>query len=106
MTGTPAPVDPAQLEVLRLGVDAGDQARKRQKRRPAMAVRQVAELAKLSLTPEEEERKMCIRDSACVGDHRPELLQVGHGLLGGADVRLGDDLDQGYACLLYTSRCV
>ena len=56
MTGAPDFVDPAQLEVLKLGVAAGTEEKKREKRRPAMAVRQVAELAKLALSPEEEER--------------------------------------------------
>ena len=56
MTGAPDFVDPAQLEVLKLGVAAGTEEKKREKRRPTMAVRQVAELAKLALSPEEEER--------------------------------------------------
>ena len=57
MTGAPDFVDPAQLEVLKLGVAAGTEEKKQEKkRRPTMAVRQVAELAKLSLSPEEEER--------------------------------------------------
>ena len=57
MTGAPDFVDPSQLEVLKLGVAAGTEEKKQEKkRRPTMAVRQVAELAKLSLSPEEEER--------------------------------------------------
>ena len=57
MTGAPDFVDPAQLEVLKLGVAAGTAEKKQEKkRRPTMAVKQVAELAKLSLSPEEEER--------------------------------------------------
>lgn len=55
MTGAPDVVDQEQLEVLRLGVQAGNELKKTAKK-PAMAVRQVAELAKLSLTPEEEAR--------------------------------------------------
>lgn len=56
MTGAPDMVDPEQLEVLKLGVAAGQEERRKARRRPAMAVRQVAELAKLSLTAEEEEK--------------------------------------------------
>lgn len=56
MTGAPDLVDQEQLEVLQLGAQAGGEARKRRKPRPTMAVRQVAELAKLSLTEEEEAR--------------------------------------------------
>ena len=56
MTGAPDFVDAEQLEVLKLGVAAGADETKRPKRKPTMAVRQVAELAKLTLSPEEEER--------------------------------------------------
>ena len=56
MTGAPDFVDPEQLEVLKLGVAAGQEERRAERGRPAMAVRQVAELAKLSLTAEEEEK--------------------------------------------------
>ncbi len=56
MTGAPDLVDQEQLEVLQLGAQAGGEARKRRKPRPKMAVRQVAELAKLSLTEDEEAR--------------------------------------------------
>ena len=57
MTGAPDFVDPEQLEVLQLGVSAGREEQKHpKKRRPTMAVKQVAELAKLQLTAEEEER--------------------------------------------------
>lgn len=56
MTGAPDFVDSEQLEVLQLGVAAGHEAHKAAVKRPSMAVRQVAELAKLTLTPEEEQR--------------------------------------------------
>lgn len=56
MTGAPDFVDAEQLEVLQLGVAAGHEAHKAAVKRPSMAVRQVAELAKLTLTPEEEQR--------------------------------------------------
>lgn len=56
MTNAPDFVDAEQLEVLKLGVAAGSEERKAARKRPTMAVRQVAELAKLSLTPDEEER--------------------------------------------------
>lgn len=53
MMNAPDFVDPAQLEVLQL--DKSMQTENTRKHeRPAMAVRQVAELAKLSLSPEEE----------------------------------------------------
>ncbi len=54
MTGAPDYVDQEQLDVLRLGVDAG-KARP-QRKKPAMAVKQVAALAQLALTEEEEAR--------------------------------------------------
>ena len=57
MTNAPDVVDAEQLEVLKLGVNAGAEEHKPQRKKPTMAVRQVAELAKLSLT-EEEERSM------------------------------------------------
>ena len=55
MTGAPDFVDAEQLEVLQLGVSAGVEESKAEKKRPAIAVKQVAELAKLALSQEEEE---------------------------------------------------
>ena len=55
MTGAPDFVDAEQLEVLQLGVSAGVAETRAEKKRPAIAVKQVAELAKMSLTEEEEE---------------------------------------------------
>ena len=55
MTNAPDFVDAEQLEVLQLGVAAGVAETKAEKKRPTIAVKQVAELAKLSLSPEEEE---------------------------------------------------
>lgn len=54
MTGAPDYVDQEQLDVLRLGVDAG--RNRPERRKPTMAVRQVAALAQLALTEEEEAR--------------------------------------------------
>ena len=55
MTSAPDFVDAEQLEVLQLGVSTAAEAEKHpQKKRPAMAIKTVAELAKLTLTPEEE----------------------------------------------------
>ena len=56
MTGAPDYVDKEQLDVLQLGVAAGQEEHKAAKARPNMAVRQVADLAKLALSPEEEDR--------------------------------------------------
>ena len=56
MTGAPDYVDAEQLEVLKLGVAAGTEEHRPVVKKPAMAVKQVAELAKLALSPEEEER--------------------------------------------------
>ena len=56
MTNAPDFVDAEQLEVLQLGVSAGVEETKAAKKRPTMAVRQVAELAKLALSVEEEAR--------------------------------------------------
>ena len=56
MTGAPDYVDPEQLEVLQLGVAAGQEEHRQVRKKPQMAVKQVAELAKLALTEEEEER--------------------------------------------------
>ena len=55
MTNAPDFVDAEQLEVLQLGVSAGVEESKAEKKRPVMAVKQVAELAKLALSEEEEE---------------------------------------------------
>ena len=55
MTSAPDFVDAEQLEVLQLGVSTAAEAEKHpQKKRPTMAIKTVAELAKLSLTAEEE----------------------------------------------------
>ena len=55
MTSAPDFVDAEQLEVLQLGVSTAAEAEKHpQKKRPTMAIKTVAELAKLTLTPEEE----------------------------------------------------
>ena len=56
MTGAPDYVDAEQLEVLKLGVAAGGGEHRPAVKKPSMAVKQVAELAKLELSPEEEER--------------------------------------------------
>ena len=56
MTGAPDYVDPEQLEVLQLGVAAGQEERRQVRKKPQMAVKQVAELAKLALSEEEEAR--------------------------------------------------
>ena len=56
MTGAPDYVDKEQLDVLQLGVAAGQEEHKAAKARPNIAVRQVANLAKLALSEEEEER--------------------------------------------------
>ncbi len=56
MTGAPDMVDPEQLKVLKLGVSAGNELHQAALKKPRIAVRQVAELAKLALSPDEEER--------------------------------------------------
>ncbi len=55
MTSAPDVVEQEQLEALQLGVAAAQEERRATSRkRPTMAVKAVAELAKLQLTPEEE----------------------------------------------------
>ena len=56
MTGAPCAVDPEQLEVLKLSAQEAVQPSARPAPRPQMEVQQVAELAKLHLSPEEETR--------------------------------------------------
>ncbi len=57
MTSAPDYVDAEQLEVLQLGVSSAAEAEKKQEhKRPEMAVKTVAALAKLSLTAEEESK--------------------------------------------------
>lgn len=56
MTGAPDFVDKEQLDVLQLGISAGQEEHKAAKSRSQIAVRQVADLAKLALSSEEEER--------------------------------------------------
>ncbi|MGN0970761.1 MAG: Asp-tRNA(Asn)/Glu-tRNA(Gln) amidotransferase subunit GatC, partial [Aristaeellaceae bacterium] len=57
MTGAPDFVDPEQLEVLQLGTAAAQEKSKAAAApKPKIVVQQVAQLAKLSLSPEEEKR--------------------------------------------------
>jgi len=56
MTSAPGTVDPEQLEVLKLGTAVAEEKHVAARKRPTMAVKKVAELAKLMLSPEEEIR--------------------------------------------------
>ena len=56
MTGAPGHVDDEQLEVLKLSTSAGEARQQKRRVQPAIAVKQVAELAHLSLTKEEQIR--------------------------------------------------
>lgn len=86
MTSAPDFVDAEQLEVLQLGVSTAAEAEKHpQKKRPTMAIKTVAELAKLSLTAEEEVTMgeelntiLGFAEAIAGSGHDPDVPQTAH----------------------------